>query len=728
MGYSYNFITMSVCRKSTFLFMLILLSFTVSYSQGSYVTEEVAPGVIKLTMGVPDKYTPYSFCQEKPLTTAMQNLPKCTVPAFLNDIKIEITERGCKVDIPLSEAEQLYGFGLQINSFNQKGLKRRPIVNDNPLNNLGYTHAPVPMYLSTAGYAVLVNTSRYTTFYCGTLNKVKRDAEAPTQDNNKTALSTEALYANKATATSSVVVDIPQTRGIEIFIFLGPGMKQALQRYNLFSGGGAMPAIWGLGVKYRVKADSKDVNVYNTARYFREHQIPCDVFGLEPRWQTAAYSCSYKWNNETFPQPQKLIDSLNRLNLKINLWEHAFVHPTSPIYQSLYNLSGDYNVWNGLVPDFVLPEACSIFGNYHENTFVKQGISGFKLDECDNSNLAEGQATWSFPELSHFPSGIDGEQMHQNFGLLYAKVINNIYRKNNIRTFLDYRSSNAFASSIPASLYSDTYDHKEYIRMITNSGFSGLLWSPELRESGSDTELMRRIQTIVLSAQTLVNSWYLQNPPWLQWDKDKNNNNEFLANANELEALVRTQFNFRMSLIPYLYAAFARYHNEGIPPFRALIVDYPSDMNLKDISNQYMIGDNMMAAPLVGDSDSREVYFPQGTWYNYNTNEKYEGGKTYKIQTSLSQIPIYIKQGTILPLAAPEQFVSASTVFMITCKVYGKGQASTSLFEDDGTTYNYEKGNFNTVELAWDGKKGSVKRWGKFDKIRYKVKNWILIE
>lgn len=264
--------------------------------------------------------------------------------------------------------------------------------------------------------------------------------------------------------------------------------------------------------------------------------------------------------------------------------------------------------------------------------------------------------------------------------------------------------------------------------MITNSGFSGLLWSPELRESGSDKELMRRIQTIVLSAQTLVNSWYLQNPPWLQWDKDKNNNNEFLSNANELEALVRTQFNFRMSLIPYLYAAFSQYHNEGIPPFRALIVDYPSDMNLKDISNQYMIGGNLMAAPLIGDSDTREVYFPQGIWYNYNTNEKYEGGKTYRVQTSLSQIPIFVKQGTILPLAAPEQFVSANTVFTITCKIYGKGQASTILFEDDGTTYNYENGSFNTIELSWDGKKGSVKRFGKFDKIRYKVKDWNLIE
>lgn len=712
------------------LFILILNTFFILnvHAQNSYKVEDVAPGVKKITLGVPDKYTPYSFCSEKPLVKSLENLPKSDMPAYLSDIKLEITERGCVVEIPLTTTEQLYGFGLQMNSFDQKGLKRRPLVNDNPLNNLGYTHAPVPMYVSTNGYAVLVNTSRYTTFYCGTLNKLNDDGIRQTKTNNKTALSTTDLYTDNLPATKSVVVDVPQAKGIEVFVFLGPDMKNAIQRYNLFSGGGALPAIWGLGVKYRVKADSKDSNVYNTARYFRENHIPCDVFGLEPRWQTAAYSCSYKWNNSTFPKPQQLIDSLKRLNLKLNLWEHAFVHPSSPIYESLKNYSGSYKVWNGLVPDFAGPEACKIFGGYHDSTFVKHGIAGFKLDECDNSNISEGGSVWSFPELSQFPSGIDGEQMHQNFGLLYAKVIYSIYKKNNIRTYLDYRSSGAFASSMTASLYSDTYDHKEYIRMISNSGFSGLLWSPELRESHSDIELMRRIQTAVLSAQTLVNSWYLQNPPWLQYDISKNNSNIFLPNARELEALVRIQFNFRMSLIPYLYSAFAAYHNAGIPPFRALVVDYPDDKNVKDIFDEYMIGEGILAAPLTGDSDIRQVYFPQGNWYNYNTNEKYEGGKTYSVRVNLSQEPVFVKEGTILPLAEPEEYISANTNFSITCKVYGKKLSQTSLFEDDGVTYGYETGQYNNVELIWNGNKGTVKRIGNFGRKRYKIKKWLLID
>jgi len=380
----------------------------------------------------------------------------------------------------------------------------------------------VPYYVSTKGYGILINTSRYATFYCGNLTKpVEQSTAIASEQVSPAATTTNELYHNRERASSTITVDIPQAKGIEIFIFLGPDMLNAVQRYNLFSGGGAMPALWGLGVKYRVKADFNQNEVFKMATYFREKHIPCDVLGLEPKWQTAAYSCSYVWNKDFFPTPQHLIDSLKGMHFRVNLWEHAFVSPVSPLYPLLKNHSGDYTVWKGLVPDFADSTTRNIFANYHDQTFIHQGISGFKLDECDNSDIARGNENWSFPELSRFPSGIDGEQMHQMFGELYLKSLYDVYKKKNQRVFFDVRSSGAFASSYPASLYSDTYDHKEYIRMIANQGFSGLLWSPEVRESSTVTELIRRTQTAVLSAQTLFNSWYLQYPPWLQIDTQK---------------------------------------------------------------------------------------------------------------------------------------------------------------------------------------------------------------
>jgi alpha-D-xyloside xylohydrolase len=645
-------------------------------------TTQPAAGVQKVASGTIDKFTPYSFCGELPMTAALNELPAGKLPFNINDIKINITGRGVVVEVPLDDTEQLYGFGMQIGSFNQRGLKKRPIVNDNPLNDLGYTHGPTTFYVSNKGYGILINTSRYTTFYCGNTAKLNKNRNEAKE--NKGGYSVEELYKTDNKAAGYVTVDIPGAKGIEVFVFAGPGLKTAMQRYNLFSGGGALPAIWGLGVKYRVKADFNQYQVDKMAAYFRDNHIPCDVLGLEPRWQTASYSCSYVWNKSFFPTPDEFIDSMKNKGFHINLWEHAFVSPKSPLYEPLKNKAGSYLVWNGLVPDFADTAASKLFANYHQQTFVKQGISGFKMDECDNSNIAFGSDTWSFPELSQFPSGIDGEQMHQLFGLLYQKTIYGIYKKLNQRTYLDVRASNAFASSYPAALYSDTYLHDEYIRMILNSGFAGMIWSPEVRESNSIKDFMRRSQTAVLSAQTLYNSWYLQNPPWLQINKEKNNKGELMDNAKEVEGDIRKLLNFRMSLIPYLYNAFADYHFKGIPPFRALVMDYPQDKNTFNLSDEYMIGNDILAAPLTEKMDERKVYLPEGVWYDYNTNQKYEGGKYYTFKPGLTQLPIFIKAGTILPLAKPVEFVAPDTKFEITCYVYGNATRA-NLFEDDGT-------------------------------------------
>jgi alpha-D-xyloside xylohydrolase len=703
------------------IYVVLQIALGTAYCQ----TVQVAAGINKITSGSPDKFTPYAFCTAKPATTALNELPEAKLPFNIGDIKISINERGIIVEIPLDDSEQLYGFGMQIGSFNQRGLKKRPIVNDNPLNDLGYTHGPTTFYVSNKGYGILINTARYTTFYCGTTDKLNLNTKKDAQ--GKSGTSVDDLYKSNNKASGSVTVDIPGARGIEVFVFEGPDLKNAVQRYNLFSGGGALPAIWGLGVKYRVKADFTQYQVDKMADYFRNNHIPCDVFGLEPKWQTAAYSCSYVWNKSYFPKPDAFIDSMKNKGFHLNLWEHAFVSPKSPLYEPLKTRAGNYLVWNGLVPDFADTAASNIFANYHEQTFVKAGISGFKMDECDNSNISFGSDTWSFPELSHFPSGIDGEQMHQLFGLLYQKTIYSVYKKLNQRTYLDVRASNAFASSYPAVLYSDTYDHDEYIRMIPNSGFSGMLWSPEVRESNTIKDFMRRSQTAVLSAQTLFNSWYLQNPPWLQINKEKNNKGQLMDNAKEVEGDIRKLLNFRMSLIPYLYNAFADYHFKGIPPFRALVMDYPEDKNTFNLSDEYMIGSGILAAPLTEKKDERKVYLPAGTWYDFNTNKKYEGGREYTIKPGLTELPIFIKEGTILPLAKPVEFVSPDTKFEITCYVYGKANTAAALIEDDGTTFNYEKGDYNTVNLLWNNSKGEVERSGKFKYTRYVISKWQVI-
>ena len=129
--------------------------------------EEIAPGIIKLQAGEIDTFPPYSLLGGKPAVEAMKQLPAAKPPFSPDEVQIKITDRGCLIEVPLEDNEQIYGFGLQFETFGQRGLRKRPIVNDNPLNGLGYTHAPQTFYVSTKGYGILVNTARYTTFLCG---------------------------------------------------------------------------------------------------------------------------------------------------------------------------------------------------------------------------------------------------------------------------------------------------------------------------------------------------------------------------------------------------------------------------------------------------------------------------------------------------------------------------------------------------------------------------------
>lgn len=664
---------------------------------------EIAPGVTKLQAGTPDKFTPYGVLAEKPLTGAMEKMPAAQLPFRPEDVTIDVNDRGCLVEVPLADDEQIYGFGLQFETFGQRGLRKQPRVNDNPLNGLGYTHAPQPFYVSSKGYGILVNTLHNTTFLCG--SNQRRDSNRLEKSRDNIATTTEELYSNRSNG-NRLFVDVPGAKGIEVFIIEGPELLDVVKRYNLLSGGGALPPMWGLGFKYRVKGDAPQDSVMRFARYFREKQIPCDVLGLEPGWQTAAYSCSYKWSDERFPDHRAMLDSLRANGFNVNLWEHAYVHPSSPIREQMEPYAGDFLVWNGLVPDFTIPEARKIFAGYHR-TLADEGISGFKLDECDNSNIAFASATWCFPDISRFPSGLDGEQMHQLFGSLYVNTMDGIYQDMNRRTYNDYRSSGLFMSPRNAVLYSDSYDAREYIQALCNGAFGGLLWCPEVREASSAEDFFHRLQTVLLSPQAMVNAWYLQYTPWLQFDRYKNERGEFLPEAKEYEDYARTLINSRMALVPYLYEAFRRYNTEGIPPFRPLVMDYPADRKFRDISDQFMVGESLMAAPLYQKGSKRKVYFPEGTWFDFNTNEKYEGGREYEITTRFDQLPLFVKEGTLLPLAEPVQHISPETVFNLHCKVYGTDAAQCRLFEDDGETYDYTRGKYNDVTLR--AEKGKVK-------------------
>lgn len=665
--------------------------------------EKICNGIWKITLGEPEKFTPMKLMNFNCNKEKLNHFTYCENFIFgkeeFKDIKYKKTKRGISFELPIDVSEDIYGFGLQFHSFNQSGRKRYLRVNSDPVADTGESHAPVPFYVSTKGYGLFVDTFRYASFYMGTSAHNGASKEMKESKKVHEEFSENALYAlKKAKEPRMIIVDIPVANGVDLYFFAGPDIKTAVMRYNLFSGGGCLPPMWGLGMWYRAYGGSNQNHILKLASDFRKDGMPMDVIGLEPGWHTHSYSCSYKWNDELFKNHQEMIDILNELGYKINLWEHVFVHPSADIYDDLVELSGNYEVWNGLVPDFSIAKAKNIFKKHHKEKFVDNGIMGFKLDECDNSDY--NPSCWSFPNCAEFPSGMDGEQMHSAIGLLYQEAIFEAFKESNKRTLSQVRSSWALASSLPFVLYSDLYDHKEFIRGIVNSGFSGLLWAPEVRGCENTDDLIRRLQTVVFSHHALLNCWRIPNPPWIQVNTEKNLKGEIQENSKCIAEICKKYFELRMSLIPYFYSAFAKYFLTGLPPIRALVMDFENDVNTRLIDDQYMFGENLLVCPMtLKDGNHRSIYLPNGIWYDFWTNEKHEGGKRFEFSADIDKIPVFVKDNSIIPFAKPVQFINTYTVFELNINCYGNGRKEFDLYEDDGISFDYENGVYKFIKL-----------------------------
>ena len=681
----------------------------------------IAPGIWQLRFGKPEIYAPTHFRSAEMDTADLKKMPVSPpIPQDVTTISFQTSDRGCSLLLPMKPGENIYGLGLHTELFNLTGRRLFLKPTDKPENDLGESHAPAPFYVSSQGYGVFVDTARFASLYMGNVSP----AGSPEETNNGEAqTSTTELYRARTQKTKSVLVDVPAAKGVDVYVFAGPTMLDAVERYNLFSGGGAMPPLWGLGVQYRGYTKYGAAETLVLAARIREAHMPCDVWGVEPGWQAKAYPCSFVWDTNRFPDPDGFLQKMRTMNFRMNFWEHAFTSPSSPIYEELKPWSGNYLVWNGLVPDFASAQARKIFLKQNNAALFDRNMESVKLDECDYQ--PDSPTPWSFPLATKFPSGLDGEAMHSLFGLLYQQTMWEPYQQKNLRTWGLVRNSHALASPLPYVLYSDSYDARCYVRGLVNAGFSGLLWDPEVRIADSVEDFYRRLEVAIFSHDAVIDSWYIPNPPWDQVNRKKNERNEFMPDRQVVTDNVRQLLQLRMSFIPYLYTAFNEYHTTGKPPIRALVLDWPKDPKVRQIDDEFMFGDSVLVAPMFAGETNRTVYLPIGDWYDFWTHAKITGGKNLEATNGVGQVPLFVKGGTLLPLAEPVEFVKTDTCFDLTVNIVGNKTADFTLYEDDGTTTAYAKGEQNQIQLHDDGGKPSIRRDGGYHgPERYKITGW----
>jgi len=649
-------------------------------------------------------------------------MPRTAEPALLRGIKVWSMTRGVRIELPLDKAELIYGLGLQCKHLEENGWRRTLFAASGDDDGKGMSHAPVPFYVSTAGYGVLVDSARYLMFSVGEKQRLRDLSElGQGRASQKPVTNLAELYGPEKRDATSVYVDVPAARGVDLYVFAGPGVGQAVARYNLFSGGGCLPPLAALGPGYICGSMLDAKAICAMGEQLRRDGMPVTSLGLEPGWQTHAYSSSYKWNREKFPAD--FADTIRRQGYDLNLWCQAYIDPESPLLPLLANRFGDFEVWHGVVPDMVDPAVRRTYADFLRENFLRKGITGFKLDEVDGSGNRGGRnQEWQFPEFTAFPSGADGEQMHNLLGRLGAQAIADAFRQENRRTLGLVRASHAWAAPVPMAIYSDEYDFPDYIRYNLSAGLQGLLWTPEVRHAESERDWALRVAAAAFSAQMLYNAWQFPHFPWQQPNLSANEQNGLLPDDNPYRKIAQHFNRLRMMLLPYLYQAYGDYHRKGISPLRPLVADWPQDSNTWHVDDEWMLGSDLLVAPLTNANSrnrniaaiqgprqdaqtgwSREVYLPEGAWRDFWTAALFKGGQRHVVTATPERPPVFVRENTLLPLAEPLMTIDDKTVFTVHLAAFGDRPRPCQLLEDDGLTFDFEKGKWATLTVKPDG-------------------------
>ncbi len=159
----------------------------------------------------------------------------------------------------------------------------------------------------------------------------------------------------------------------------------------------------------------------------------------------------------------------------------------------------------------------------------------------------------------------------------------------------------------------------------------------------------------------------------------------------------------RYRIMPYLYSLAASVHFDDATIMRGLVMDYPEDPEVRDLSDQWMLGPALMVCPVYEyGARSRSVYLPKGGWYDFYTGEYYAGGRRITVEAPYERIPLFVREGSILPYGDAMEWTDEKPADHITFLVYAGKDASFKFYEDDGLTYGYEKGECSSLEIHWD--------------------------
>ncbi|MBK7428943.1 MAG: glycoside hydrolase family 31 [Saprospiraceae bacterium] len=494
-------------------------------------------------------------------------------------------------------------------------------------------------------------------------------------------------------------------------LYYSGDMRGILRAYADMTGYAPLPPIWSLGYQQCRYSYYPQEEVIALAETFRRKEIPADVIYLDIHYMEAFKV--FTWNKELFNDWKKMIEEIHKLGFRLVVILDPGVKAEEDyaVYNELIAL-GAYirwpdgkpyvgRVWPGkcIFPDFSNPAARAWWAN-RVSELREAGVDGFWNDM--NEPAVFGNA---FPEITEFDMDGRGGSLNDGKNLYGNQMSESTYegarKGSSERPFVLSRAAFSGAQRFTAVWTGDNVASASHIklsaRLSVNLGLAGIPVSgADIGGFVGDTypELFKRWIALgsflpFFRTHTMINS--LRAEPW--------------SYGEEVEEISKAYIGLRYRMALYWYSLFKEYKESGIPPLRSLALDYWQDSNIynPEFSDQFFLGPHLMIVPVDPESRIVKIYFPEGNWFDWYTDKEYEGGKVHFFELHPHWIPVFVKEGALIPLKkeVTQQFNLETEV--IEWHLYGNRiPASATLYLDDGITLGGEEENFYLRSVKFD--------------------------
>ncbi len=547
---------------------------------------------------------------------------------------------------------------------------------------------------------------------------------------------------------------------IDYYFIKGDSMDDVIKGYRSISGKAQVMPKWAMGFWQSRERYKTQNELLDALKELRRRKIPIDNIVLDwSYWEEDAWG-SHEFDAKRFPDPKGMVDKVHNLHAKImiSVWPKFYV--TTKHYKEFDEKGWMYQqavkdsikdwIGKGYVGSFYdaySEGARKLFWKQMEDCLYPLGFDAWWMDASEPDILSN--ASMEYRKALMNPTAMGSSTKYFNtYALMNAMAIYNGQRAvdNDKRVFLLTRSGFCGLQKYGAVTWSGDIgtcweDYKAQISAGLNHSMSGNpYWTMDI----GGFCVQKRFEQAKEGSEDM-NEWRELNSRWTQFGAfvplfrthGQYPFREVYNIAPESHPAYKSIVYYdklRYRLMPYIYSMTGWVYLDDYTIMRPMVMDFGQDVKVNNIGDQYMFGPSLLVCPVYEyKSRKRDIYFPKNSgWYDFYNGTYMDGGQSKTVDAPYERMPLYVKAGSIIPVGEEIQYTSEKPAAPITLYIYGGNDASFRIYEDEGTNYNYEKGEYSTISIQYNDQSKELtigERQGAFDgMVKQRIFHVVLID